>query len=267
MGFYNRVLLPRLCDLAMRSKRFGPYRERAAKAAQGRVLEIGAGSGLNLDLYPAEVNEIVAVEPDGKLLELAERNAAKAGRRVTFIQGSAEEIPLDDESADTIVTTWTLCTIPNPERALAEMRRVLKPAGHLIFAEHGLAPEHGVRKWQNRLTPAWMKVAGGCHLNRPIDALIRSAGFEIEELNKGYLPGPRIMAYQYEGRARPSRGPEPKQADEEQRRRLEQELDEGLENTFPASDPVAVTEPASTLPGEYGGPQRFVPDYFGLGCG
>ncbi len=164
------------------------YRARVAWAARGRVLEIGAGSGLNLGLYPPEVSEILALEPDGKLLELAERNAAKAGRRVTFIQGSAEEIPLDDESVDTVVTTWTLCTIPNPDRALAEMHRVLKRDGRLVFAEHGLAPEQSVRKWQNRLTPVWMKVAGGCHLNRPIAELVRHAGFEVDELETGYLP-------------------------------------------------------------------------------
>ncbi len=254
----------------MRSKRFGPYRARVAWAARGRVLEIGAGSGLNLGLYPPEVSEILALEPDGKLLELAERNAAKAGRRVTFIQGSAEEIPLDDESVDTVVTTWTLCTIPNPDRALAEMHRVLKRDGRLVFAEHGLAPEQGVRKWQNRLTPVWMKVAGGCHLNRPIAELVRHAGFEVDELETGYLPGPRIMAYQYEGRARPSRRPpqraderpessEPNEPNEELKRRLERELDEGLEDTFPASDPVSVTEPAGTLPGatgEHGGTRR-----------
>ena len=132
------------------------------------------------------------------------RQAAGAVRpAIGFLEASAEAIPLDDASLDTVVTTWTLCSIPDARRALAEMRRVLKPGGRLLFAEHGLAPEAGVRKWQDRLTPMWKAIAGGCHLNRPIQSLIEAPGFAIEGLKTGYLPGPKIMTFLYEGAAQP----------------------------------------------------------------
>ncbi len=203
MAFYKHVLLPRICDLAMRNKRFAPYRERVIGAAEGRVLEIGVGSGLNLALYKPAVSEIVALEPDPALLRMAAAKAAVAPRPVNYLEASAEQIPLDDRSVDTVVTTWTLCSIPDGLRALREMRRVLRPGGKLLFVEHGLAPEQRVRNWQNRLTPLWTRVSGGCHLNRPITDMIEQAGFGIEQVDRGYMPGPRILTFISEGSARP----------------------------------------------------------------
>ncbi len=203
MSFYRNVVLPRLCDLSMRNALLRPYRERVISSAEGMVLEIGAGSGLNLPLYDAGVREVLALEPDPRLLAMARRNAKQARRPVTFLDASAETIPLEDGSVDTVVTTWTLCTIPEAVRALEEMRRVLKPAGRLLFVEHGLAPDEGVRNWQNRLMPVWKHLSGGCHLNRPIRLMIESVGFRIDQIDTGYAPGPRFATFMYEGSARP----------------------------------------------------------------
>jgi len=202
MGFYRNVVLARLCDMSMRNAMLRPYRERVIGKAQGTVLEIGAGSGLNLPLYKAGVRKILALESDPQLLTMAKRNAQQASRPVTFMMASAESIPLESSSVDTVVTTWTLCTIPDADRALQEMRRVLKPTGRLLFVEHGLAPEEAVSKWQNRLTPAWRCVSGGCHLNRPILSLIENAGFKINEMDTGYAPRPKFLTYLFEGSAR-----------------------------------------------------------------
>ena len=203
MGLYNDVVLPRLCHLAMRNRHLVPYRRRVLAGAQGQVLEIGIGSGLNLPFYGPHVRGIHGLEPSPQLVRLAERAAGRSNRPVSLIEGSAEAIPFDDKSLDTIVTTWTLCSIPHADRALAQMRRVLKPGGRLLFVEHGLGPEEAVRKWQHRLTPVWSKVSGGCHLNRPIQALIEHAGFDVARLETGYMKGPKTMAFIYEGDARP----------------------------------------------------------------
>jgi ubiquinone/menaquinone biosynthesis C-methylase UbiE len=190
MAFYSDVVLPRLCDLAMRNRHLVPYRKRVVGSAQGRVLEIGVGSGLNLSFYGAPVREILALEPAPRLIAMAQRSA-RATVPVAFIEASAEAIPLDDETVDTVLTTWTLCTIPQASVALQEMRRVLKPSGRLVFVEHGLAPEESVQRWQDRLTPIWRRIAGGCHLNRPICAMIEDSGFSLERLETGYLPRPK----------------------------------------------------------------------------
>jgi ubiquinone/menaquinone biosynthesis C-methylase UbiE len=203
MAFYHDVVLPRICDLAMRNRRLRPYRERVVSAAEGRVLEIGVGSGLNFGFYRPGVHEILALEPDPKLLHMAGAKTGAVPQPVSLIEGSAEAIPLDDTSIDTAVTTWTLCTIPDALRALEEVRRVLRPGGRLLFVEHGLAPEWNVQRWQHRLTPLWSKISGGCHLDRPIADLIASAGFRIETLDTGYAPGPKMMAFMSEGSARP----------------------------------------------------------------
>ncbi len=202
MGFYNDIILPRLCDLAMRNKHLRSYRERVIGAAEGRVIEIGIGSGRNLPFYRPPVTEIIALEPASKLVAMA-RHAPHPDMPVNFIEGSAEAIPLDDRSVDTVVTTWTLCSIPHAANALAEMRRVLRPSGKLLFVEHGLAPDLSVRRWQDRLTPAWRCISGGCHLNRPIRTMIESAGFQIDRVETGYMSGPKPMTFMYEGSARP----------------------------------------------------------------
>jgi ubiquinone/menaquinone biosynthesis C-methylase UbiE len=202
MGFYNDVILPKVCDLAMRNTQLRPYRERVVGAAEGRVLEIGIGSGRNLPFYRSQVTQLLALEPAPKLLKMA-RDALRPGMQVGFIEASAETIPLDDRSVDTVVTTWTLCSIPEAATALGEMRRVLRPNGRLLFVEHGMAPDKNVRRWQDWLTPAWKRIGGGCHLNRPIRTMIESAGFRIDRVETGYMPGPKPMTFMYEGSARP----------------------------------------------------------------
>jgi ubiquinone/menaquinone biosynthesis C-methylase UbiE len=167
--------------------------------ANGIVLEAGIGSGLNIRFYDEGVTKLYGVDPSRELLAMARRRAASAPFPVELLERGAEDIPLPDESVDTIVVTWALCSIANPEAALREMRRVVKPDGMFIFVEHGMAPEPGVRKWQNRLTPVWKRFTGGCHLNRPVADLIRTAGFRILELRTEYLPGPRPMTFMYEG--------------------------------------------------------------------
>jgi ubiquinone/menaquinone biosynthesis C-methylase UbiE len=203
MGFYSDFILPRLCDFAMRNKQLLPFRERVIGAAEGRVLEIGAGSGLNLPFYRAEVTEVLALEPAAKLVIMAQSASRRIITPVSFLEASAEAIPLEDRCVDAVVTTWTLCSIPQATTALAEMRRVLRPGGRLLFVEHGLAPDESVRRWQDRLTPAWRRFSGGCHLNRPIGAMIEAAGFNIDRIETGYIPGPRPMTFMYEGSARP----------------------------------------------------------------
>lgn len=205
MSFYRDRVLPHLIDFAMRSRELKPYRERVVARAEGRVLEIGIGSGLNLPFYGSRVDEVIGLEPAAPLLAMAQSAAGRGRRPVTFIAGSAESIPMSDASVDTIVTTWTLCSIADAIGALKEMRRVLKASGQLLFVEHGLAPERDVQKWQNRLTPLWKKIGGGCHLNRPISTLIERGGFGITQLDTGYTKGPKPMTYLFEGRATPAR--------------------------------------------------------------
>jgi ubiquinone/menaquinone biosynthesis C-methylase UbiE len=203
MGFYSDIILPRLCDFAMRNKQLLPFRERVIGAAEGRVLEIGVGSGMNLPFYRPPVREVLALEPAPRLVAMAQRASRAARTPISFLEASAEAIPLDEHSVDTIVTTWTLCSIPQAATALAEMRRVLRPGGKLLFVEHGMAPDAGVRRWQDRLTPAWRRISGGCHLNRPIRSMIEDAGFHIDRIETGYIPGPKPMTFMYEGAARP----------------------------------------------------------------
>jgi ubiquinone/menaquinone biosynthesis C-methylase UbiE len=203
MGFYQDQIVPLLINLAMRHPRLAEYRGRVLSAAEGRVLEIGIGSGHNLPFYGRGADEVIGLEPSPKLLAMARRAEGARARAVDLIEGSAEAIPLDRASVDTVVTTWTLCSIPDASRALAEMRRVLKPGGRLLFVEHGRAPEPNVVWWQDRLTPAWTCVAGGCHLNRAIADMIEGAGFAFDRLQTGYMRGPRPMTFMYEGSARP----------------------------------------------------------------
>ena len=202
MGVYQEYVVPHLVNLAMRNRQLAPYRERTIRKAEGRVLEIGVGSGLNLPLYTSRATELLGLDPHPRLLAMASGKPRSVNSKL--IEGSAESIPLDDDSVDTVVSTWSLCTIPNVITALAEIRRIVKPDGQLLFVGHGLASEDGVRKWQDRLTPVWKRVAGGCHLNRPIAALVEDAGFRISKMETGYMPGPRPMTFTYEGSARPA---------------------------------------------------------------
>jgi ubiquinone/menaquinone biosynthesis C-methylase UbiE len=202
MGIYQEHIVPRLVNLAMRNRQLVPYRERTILLAEGRVLEIGVGSGVNLPLYTDRATEILGLDPHPKLLAMASEKPRSIPSKL--IEGSAESIPLDDASVDTVVSTWSLCTIRDVTAALAEIRRVVKPNGQLLFVEHGLAPETSVQKWQNRLTPLWKRLAGGCHLNRPISSLIEDAGFHLAQVRTGYMPGPKPMTFTYEGCARPA---------------------------------------------------------------
>jgi ubiquinone/menaquinone biosynthesis C-methylase UbiE len=203
MAFYRNRILPHLIKFAMRGKQLVPYRERVVSAAKGRVLEIGIGAGENLPLYRVPVSEVIGLEPMARLAAMARKAANQLSTPTSIIEASAENIPLDERSVDSVVMTWTLCSIGDPGAALREIRRVLKPGGRLLFAEHGLAPERGVRIWQHRLTPIWRRVAGGCHLDRDMSGLIADAGFWIERLETGYMRGPRPMTFMYEGSASP----------------------------------------------------------------
>ena len=204
MSFYQRNVLPHLLHFAMRQNYLAPFRARVIGAAEGRVLEIGIGSGLNFPLYGAPVTSVIGLEPSPELLRMARPRASTAPVPITLLDASAETIPLDARSVDTVVTTWTLCTIPNAPLALSEMRRVLKPGGTLLFVEHGRAPESGVARWQDRLDPLWSRFAGGCHLNRKMDDLIAGNGFRIDVLMNTRVPGPRTHTFLYEGSARPT---------------------------------------------------------------
>jgi ubiquinone/menaquinone biosynthesis C-methylase UbiE len=202
VGFYQDQIFPLLINLTMRRKDLAAYRSRIIPAADGRVLEIGIGSGLNLPFYSRNVERLFGVDPSAKLLSMLRRNLRPDTPSLELIEGSAEAIPLESTSVDTVVTTWTLCSIPDAGRALREMRRIIRPTGRLLFVEHGRAPEPNVRWWQDRLTPAW-KLGGGCHLNRAIQNLIEDAGFQFDRFETGYMRGPKPLAFMYEGTARP----------------------------------------------------------------
>lgn len=200
---YRKYVLPWVIELAMRNKEATQLRAKWIPRACGNVLEIGIGSGLNLPFYREEVRRVHGVDPSAELQRMARKRAGDARVPVEFaLQPADEPLPFPEENFDTVVVTWTLCSIPDAAKALNGMKKALKRGGHLIFVEHGQAPEEGVRKWQDRLTPLWKRIGGGCHLNRKVDEIIESAGFEIIELKTGYLPGPRPMTYIYQGLAR-----------------------------------------------------------------
>jgi ubiquinone/menaquinone biosynthesis C-methylase UbiE len=205
MGFYAKHVLPHLIDLSMRNKDAARLRAAWIPHARGEVLEVGIGSGLNLRYYSPEVRHVYGVDPSLELQRIALRRVADSRIPVEFLSQSAEQpLPLSSASVDTVVVTWTLCSVPNAAQALLEMRRVLKPGGRLIFLEHGRTPDASVAAWQDRLTPVWKRFTGGCHLNRQVDELIAAAGFKITELKTSYLPGPRPMTYIYQGFAQPT---------------------------------------------------------------
>ena len=204
MGLYARYILPRVLDLGLRDKDVERVRAEVVPAARGVVFEIGIGSGLNLKFYPPAVTRVFGVDTSTQLLRMARSRADGVRVPVALLNASALNVPLPDATADTAVVTWSLCTIPDPVAALREARRVLKRDGVLLFADHGLSDDPRLQLWQNRLTPVWRRLAGGCHLNRPIDAFIRAAGFTITALHTRHLPGPRFMTYTYIGSARPA---------------------------------------------------------------
>jgi ubiquinone/menaquinone biosynthesis C-methylase UbiE len=200
MGLYAKHVLPCVIDIAMRNKDTARLRAEWIPKARGTVLEIGIGSGLNLPFYSSEVDQVYGVDPSPELQAKARERAVDISLQVKFLTQSAEEpIPLDAGSIDTVVMTWTVCSIPNPSSAFEQVKRLLKPRGGFIFLEHGLAPDSNIAAWQDRLTPLWKRIGGGCHLNRRIDSIIQNAGFRIRELKTGYLPGPRPMSYTYRG--------------------------------------------------------------------
>lgn len=203
MGFYNDKIVPRLVTCACGMKPILKQREKVVPKARGAVLEIGLGAGHNLPFYNTQqVDSIVGIDPCSTSWGLAQPRAAALGVPLEFIEGSAESIPLSDASFDTVLMTYSLCTIPDPAKALSEAKRVLKPGGNLIFCEHGEAPDVAVAKWQRRINPLWRPLFGGCNLNRPIMTLIQSAGFSIAEADQMYLPGtPRIAGFNVWGTA------------------------------------------------------------------
>lgn len=198
MGFYEDRILPRCIDIAL-GKQVEPIRARVAAGLRGEVLEVGFGSGRNVRHYPDAVTRVYAVEPSSGGRDLAEPRIAESRVPVELIGLDGQDLPLADSSVDHVLITWTLCTIPDVGQALREVVRVLRPGGELHFVEHGRAPSPKVAAWQDRLTPLWGKVAGGCHLNRPIDELVTDAGLEITHLENFSMGGPDVFGWAYEG--------------------------------------------------------------------
>ena len=204
MTFYSTHILPTLIHWVCSQKSFDYQRKQVVPLARGTVLEVGMGSGLNLPFYdPSKVDQLYGLEPSDRLRAMARKNAAGLLFPVSFISLPGEEIPLETRSVDTVLVTYTLCTIPDIHQALSQMRRVLKPGGQLIFCEHGLAPDPGIQKWQNRINPVWNRVTGGCCLNRPIAGLITHNGFAIRKLTARYQNALKITSFTYQGIAEP----------------------------------------------------------------
>ena len=206
MGFYDDRILPHLIDLACSSKPTRKQREKVTPWAHGDVLEVGFGSGLNLPYYDRDnVRKIFALEPSEGMRRKAQPNVDASGLDIEFIDLPGEQIPLEANSVDTVFVTYTLCSIPDLQSALEGMRRVLKPGGSLIYCEHGKAPDQNVERWQNRLNGGWSRFAGGCNMNRDIPVLIEAGGFQITQDERMYIPGPKILNYNFWGRAQAAR--------------------------------------------------------------
>jgi SAM-dependent methyltransferase len=202
MGLYDDWVLPRLLDVTLGIRPVAEERARALAEVRGRVLEVGFGSGLNLQHYPAGVKALVGIDPSGQSARLARKRIAQAPFPVELLPLRGEELPSADASFDSVVSTFTLCTIPDPLAALRQMRRVLSPQGRFFFLEHGRSDEPRVRRWQDRLNGVQGWLFGGCNLNRPMDELITAAGFELERLDRYYARGPKTVACLYRGVAR-----------------------------------------------------------------
>lgn len=203
MGLYSRFILPPLLSMAMGAKPITYQRKKIVPEASGTVLEIGAGAGHNFPFYDArKVSKVIALEPAAEMVARAKKRLKDTAVPVEFIGLEAERIPLPDASVDTVLVTYTLCTIPDAATALAGMVRVLKPGGAFLFCEHGAAPDEKVARWQRRIEPVWKRIAGGCHLCRPVPDLIKGAGLAIDRMETMYLPGtPRFAGFNYWGRA------------------------------------------------------------------
>ena len=203
MSLYEKYVLPKFLNCACGSKPVSYQRKKVVPLAEGKVLEIGIGSGLNLPFYDkTKVDEIWCLDPSEELSVMAKQVANEESMEVKFISSGAEDIPLPDNYFDSVLVTYTMCTIPEVQRANQEIRRVLKDNGKMIFCEHGEAPDQNIRKWQNRINPLWGKLAGGCNINRKIPSLIQESGFDIIEMEEMYLPNtPRIAGYNYWGYA------------------------------------------------------------------
>jgi ubiquinone/menaquinone biosynthesis C-methylase UbiE len=202
MGLYSRFILPKAIHFTCGLKPSMRQREKVVPRARGRVLEVGIGSGLNLAFYdPDKVTKVWGLEPAAEMIRMAKQAADSLPFAVEFIGSPGDEIPLEDSSVDTVVMTYTLCTIPDTAPVLDQIGRVLRPRGELLFCEHGAAPDTTVRRWQDRLNPIWKQLAGGCNLNRPIPALIEEGGFRIKDLDTMYIPGWRPGSFNYWGSA------------------------------------------------------------------
>ena len=201
MSLYNKYILPKFLNCACGSKPINYQRQKVVPLAKGKVLDIGIGSGLNIPFYNSDkIDQVIGIDPSHELLELAKELANDSKASIELVIGSAESIPYPDNFFDTVLVTYTMCTIPNVAIANKEMWRVLKDDGRIIFCEHGLAPDKKISKWQNRIDPFWGKIAGGCHLNRDIQKLITDAGFSFESLDKMYIPStPKFAGYNYWG--------------------------------------------------------------------
>lgn len=204
MGLYSRYILPKVVHFTCGLKPNMRQREKVVPHARGRVLEVGIGSGLNLPYYDsAKVTKVWGLDPSPEMTQMARRAAASLPFEVEFIGLPGDEIPLEDNSVDTVVVTYTLCTISDTTPALRQISRVLRPGGELIFCEHGAAPDASVRRWQDRLNPIWKRLGGGCNLNRPIPTIIEAGGFRIKSLDAMYIPGWRPASFNYWGTAVP----------------------------------------------------------------
>ena len=200
---YEKHLLPKMLDCCCSTKPINYQRNKVVPHAKGKILEIGIGSGINIPFYKkSQIEKLYGLDPSEELNHMAHKVASQNSLDVEFLLSGAEEIPLPSNSIDTILITYTLCTIPDLNSSMSEMKRVLKDDGNFLFCEHGIAPDLNIVKWQNRINPVWGKLFGGCSINRDIPDIIQSSGFKLNKLNQMYLPGtPKIVGYNYWGHA------------------------------------------------------------------
>jgi len=200
---YENYVLPKMLNCCCSTKPISYQRKKIVPEASGTILEIGIGSGLNIPYYQkSKINKVIGLEPSEQLCKMAKKTADDNNFSIDFLVNGAEEIELPSNSIDTILLTYTLCSIPEPYIALKEIMRVMKSDGRILFCEHGIAPDEVVQKWQNRINPLWGKLFGGCNINRDIPNILKNGGFKINSLDKMYLPStPKIVGYNYWGEA------------------------------------------------------------------